>query len=95
VKWVYWIDNRKGSDCNNHITLQMETGRIAWADLEEASLVFPEDLSRDKQVYDLRDNKFFQLLSSYYDDVMDCIRGAEFHSDIWPGGMQSSSWKNV
>ena len=77
-----WIDNRKAVIVT--IILPPDgTGRMQ-ADLEK-QVCFSEDLSRDKQVYDLRDNKFSNYLSSYYDDVMDCIRGAEFIQIFGPG----------
>lgn len=51
----------------------------------ERQVCFSESLSRDSRAHDLRDIKFSNYLSSYYDDVMECIRNAEFIQIFGPG----------
>ena len=51
----------------------------------ERQVCFSESISRDSRVHDLRDIKFSNYLSSYYDDVMECIRNAEFIQIFGPG----------
>ena len=74
-----WIDNRKAVIVTI-ILPQDGIGRMH-ANLEK-QVRFSEDLT---WAYDLRDNKFSNYLSGYYDDIMDCIRGAEFIQIFGPG----------
>jgi hypothetical protein len=77
-----WIDNRKAVIVTIMLP-QDGIGRMQ-ANLEK-QVRFSEDLTRDNRSYDWRDNKFSNYLGSYYDDVMDCIRDAEFIQIFGPG----------
>lgn len=77
-----WIDNRKAVI----VTIMMAEGGIGLfqANLEK-QVRFSEDLSRDSRANDYRENRYSNYLSSYYDDVMECIRDAEFIQIFGPG----------
>jgi hypothetical protein len=77
-----WIDDRKAVIVTI-ITPQDGTG-LFQANLEK-QVRFSDDLSRDSRAHDLRANKYSSSLSSYYDDVMECIHDAEFIQIFGPG----------
>jgi len=77
-----WIDYRKAVI----VTIMLPQDGIGrfQANLEK-QVRFSEDLSGDSRAKGLRDNKYSNYLSSYYDDVMECIRDAEFIQIFGPG----------
>ena len=77
-----WIDNRKAVI----VTLIIPKDGIGrfQADLEK-QVCFSEESSRDSRAHGLRDNKQFNHLDSFYDDVMGYIRDAEFIQIFGPG----------
>jgi len=77
-----WIDNRKAVI----VTLTMPKDGIGLfqANLEK-QVCFSEELSRDRRAYDLSDNKYSNYLNSFYGDVVEYIRDAEFIQIFGPG----------
>jgi hypothetical protein len=77
-----WIDNHKAVI----VTLIIPkdgTGRFQ-ANLEK-QVCFSEESSRDNLAHGLRGNKYSNYLDSFYDDVMEYIRDAEFIQIFGPG----------
>jgi len=87
-----WIDYRKAVIVTIIIP-QDGTGRFQ-ANLEK-QVRFSEDLSRDSRANGPRDNKYSNHLGSYYDDVMDCIRDAEFIQIFGPGDAKLELEKRI
>lgn len=87
-----WIDDRKAVI----VTIMIADGGIGrfQANLEK-QVRFSEDLSRDGSLRDFRDNKFSNYLSSYYDDVLECIRDAEFIQIFGPGDAKLELEKRI
>lgn len=51
----------------------------------ETQVCFSGNIPRDSRARDMRGNQSSNNLSSYYDDVMECIRDAEFIQIFGPG----------
>jgi hypothetical protein len=77
-----WIDNRKAVIVTIMLP-QDGIGRMQ-ANLEK-QVCFCEGLTKENRAYDLRDNKYSNYPNSYYDEVMNCIRDAEFIQIFGPG----------
>lgn len=77
-----WIDNRKAVI----VTLIIPKDGIGrfQANLEK-QVCFSKELFRESRAYSLRDNKSTNYLDSFYDDVMEYIRDAEFIQIFGPG----------
>jgi hypothetical protein len=77
-----WIDNRKAVI----VTLIIPKDGIGrfQANLEK-QVCFSKELFWESRAYSLRDNKSSNYLDSFYDDVMEYIRDAEFIQIFGPG----------
>jgi hypothetical protein len=77
-----WIDHRKAVIVT--ITGESEETKLITSNMEK-HVRFASGSSEDGSTEDVRDRQFGNHLNKYYEDVIDCLRGAESIQIFGPG----------